>query len=160
MDNGPELIAWALRDWCRLACTGTIYIEPGSPWENPYLESFNGRVRNELLNTEEFGSLAEAQVITEAWRIEHNTYRPHSALGGIPPAKYAEQWTTQSQHSHSGWITKRGPVIPTSPMHDGTSFGGPLSCRGRDGAPALSVNGNLTSPSGPESPPPTPLQWP
>ena len=74
MDNGPELIAWALRDWCRLAGTGTIYIEPGSPWENPYIESFNGRVRDELLNVEEFGSLLEAQVIVEAWRIEYNTY--------------------------------------------------------------------------------------
>jgi len=63
MDNGPELIAWALRDWCRLAGTGTIYIEPGSPWENAYVESFNGRARDELLNIEEFGSLLEAQVI-------------------------------------------------------------------------------------------------
>jgi putative transposase len=53
MDNGPELIAWALRDWCRLTGTGTVYIEPGSPWENPWIESFNGRVRDELLNINE-----------------------------------------------------------------------------------------------------------
>lgn len=53
MDNGPELIAWALRDWCRLAGTTTTYIEPGSPWENPFVESFNGRVRDELLNIED-----------------------------------------------------------------------------------------------------------
>ncbi len=57
MDNGPELISWALRDWCRLAGTATTYIEPGSPWENPFVESFNGLVRDELLNTEEFATL-------------------------------------------------------------------------------------------------------
>jgi putative transposase len=91
MDNGPELIAWALRDWCRLAGTNTNYIEPGSPWENPFIESFNGRVRDEHLNIEEFGSLLEAQILTEAWRVEYNTYRPHSSLGGLTPAEYAEQ---------------------------------------------------------------------
>ncbi len=93
MDNGPELVAWALRDWCRLAGTATTYIEPGSPWENPFVESFNGRVRDELLNTEEFATLLEAQVLAEAWRIEYNTYRPHSSLGGLTPAEYAERWT-------------------------------------------------------------------
>ena len=97
MDNGPELIAWALRDWCRLGGTGIVYIEPGSPWENPYVESFNGRVRDELLNLEEFGSLAEAQVLAEAWRTEYNTYRPHSALDGLTPAGYAQRWASQQQ---------------------------------------------------------------
>lgn len=97
MDNGPELIAWALRDWCRLSGTGTIYIEPGAPWENPYVESFNGRVRDELLNIEEFGSVAEAKVIVEDWRSEYNTYRPHGSLGGLTPAEYHRQWTTQNQ---------------------------------------------------------------
>ncbi len=97
MDNGPELVAWSLRDWCRLVGTETVYIEPGSPWETPFVESFNGRARDELLNVEEFGSLAEAQVLVEAWRIEYNTYRPHSALGGLSPAEYAGQWTTQHQ---------------------------------------------------------------
>ena len=94
MDNGPELLAWALRDYCRLAGTRTTYIEPGSPWENPYIESFNGRVRDELLNLEEFTSLTVAQVVVEAWRIEYNTYRPHSALGGLAPAEYAATWTS------------------------------------------------------------------
>jgi putative transposase len=97
MDNGPELIACALRDWCRLTGAGTIYIEPGSPWENPYIESFNGRVRDELLNTEEFGSLTEAQVLVEAWRNEYNAYRPHSALGGLTPAEYARECTSPNQ---------------------------------------------------------------
>ena len=97
MDNGPELIAWALRDWCRLSGAGTVYIEPGSPWENPYVESFNGRVRDELLNVEEFGSLTEAQVLVEVWRIEYNSYRPHSALGGLTPDEYHRQWNTVNQ---------------------------------------------------------------
>ena len=96
-DNGPELIAWALREWCRLSGTSTRYIEPGSPWENPYVESFNGRVRDELLNVEEFTSLTVAQVVVEAWRIEYNTYRPHSALGGLTPAEYAATWTSTTQ---------------------------------------------------------------
>lgn len=70
MDNGQEMIACALRDYCRLAGTRPTYIEPGSPWENPFAESFNSRASDELFNVEEFASLHEAQVITEAWRIE------------------------------------------------------------------------------------------
>ena len=96
-DNGPELIADALRDWCQFSRIGISYIEPGSPWENPYVESFNGRVRDELLNIEEFGSLLEAQVVVEAWRIEYNTYRPHGALGGLTPAEVRAAWTTEHQ---------------------------------------------------------------
>lgn len=96
-DNGPELIADALRDWCRLGRIGISYIEPGAPWENPYVESFNGRARDELLNVEEFGSLLEAQVVTEAWRIEYNTYRPHGSLGGLTPAEVRAAWTTDHQ---------------------------------------------------------------
>ena len=96
-DNGPELIADALREWSRFRRIGISYIEPGSPWENPYVESFNGRVRDELLNIEEFGSLLEAQVVVEAWRIEYNTYRPHGALGGLTPAEVRAAWTTEHQ---------------------------------------------------------------
>jgi putative transposase len=77
--------------------TSTRYIEPGSPWENPYVESFNGRVRDELLNVEEFTSLTVAQVVVEAWRIEDNTHRPHSALDGLTPAEYAATWTRTIQ---------------------------------------------------------------
>lgn len=96
-DNGPELIADALRDWCRLSRIGISYIEPGSPWENPWVESFNGRARDELLNIEEFGSLLEAQVVVEAWRIEYNTHRPHSALGGLTPTEVRAAWITEHQ---------------------------------------------------------------
>ena len=75
MDNGPELIAWAPRDWCRLTGLGTVYIEPGSPSENLWIESFNGRARDELLNIEEFGSLTEARVVIEDWRIRPDPLR-------------------------------------------------------------------------------------
>jgi putative transposase len=97
MDNGPEMIVWALRDYCRLAGTQTAFIEPGSPWENPFVESFNSRVRDELFNLEEFATLLEAQVVVEAWRIEYNTYRPHSSLGDLTPAEYAATWNSTTQ---------------------------------------------------------------
>jgi putative transposase len=102
-DNGPELIAWALRDYCRMTLMRTSYIEPGSPWENPFVESFNGRLRDELLNIEEFACLTEAKVIIEDWRNEYNTYRPHSALGGLTPAEYAARGreNKQSQPDHA-----------------------------------------------------------
>ncbi len=100
MDNGPELVAWALRDWCRLAGTATTYIEPGSPWENPFIESFNGRARDELLNVEEFGTVVEAQVVIEAWRVEYNTYRPHSSLDDLTPAEYRARWV--AEHRNAG----------------------------------------------------------
>ena len=100
MDNGPELIAWILRDWCRLRGLGTIYIEPGSPWENPWVESFNGRARDELLNITEFGSLTEARILIEDWRNEYNTWRPHSSLGGLTPAEYAEKCSHEHQPTH------------------------------------------------------------
>ena len=97
MDNGPEMIAWALRDYCRITGVRTSYIEPGSPWENPFVESFNSRVRDEHFNLEEFATLHEAQVLTEAWRTEYNTYRPHSSLGDLTPAEYAATWTNTNQ---------------------------------------------------------------
>jgi putative transposase len=90
MDNGPELTAHAIRDWCRTSGAGSAYIEPGSPWENPFVESFGGRVRDELLGVEAFATLLEAQVVVEDWRIEYNTTRPHSSLGWLAPAAYAE----------------------------------------------------------------------
>jgi putative transposase len=93
-DNGPELTANALRDWCRFTGAGTSYIEPGAPWQNPYVESFGGRLRDELLAVEAFSTLLEAQVLVEDWRIEYNTVRPHSALGYLTPTDFAKAWTT------------------------------------------------------------------
>ena len=77
----------------------TSYIEPGSPWENPFVESFNGRLHDELLNIEEFGSITEAKVLIEDWRQEYNNYRPHSALGGRTPNEYAITTTTNNQNN-------------------------------------------------------------
>ena len=85
-DNGPEFIAQELRRRLANLGTGTLYIEPGSPWENGYCESFNGKLRDECLNGEIFYSLKEAQVVIEQWRVQYNTVRPHSALGYRPPA--------------------------------------------------------------------------
>jgi len=92
-DNGPELTAHALRDWCTSVAVTTRYIEPGAPWQNPFAESFNARVRDELLNLEEFSSLAEARVLAEDWRQEFNGEHPHSALGYRSPAAFAAAWT-------------------------------------------------------------------
>ena len=89
MDNGPEMTAHAIRDWCRASGAGTSYIEPGSPWENPFVESFGSRVRDELLSVEVFDTLLEARVVIEDWRIEYNTVRPHSSLGWLAPGVYA-----------------------------------------------------------------------
>jgi len=88
-DNGPEMTAHALRDWCRFTRAGSAYIEPGSPWQNAYVESFGGRVRDELLSVELFSCLAEAQVLIEDWRVDYNEHRPHSALQMMAPAAFA-----------------------------------------------------------------------
>lgn len=92
LDNGPELTAHALRDWCRFAATATAFIEPGAPWQNPYVESFHSRVRDELLDVEEFSCLAEAKVVIADWRDDYNHYRPHSSLGMKAPAAFAAAW--------------------------------------------------------------------
>ena len=85
-DNGPEFIAEAVRKWIAAVGVQTAYIEPGSPWENGYVESCNARFRDELLNGEIFYSLKEAQIVIEQWRHHYNTRRPHSSLGYKPPA--------------------------------------------------------------------------
>ena len=97
---GPEFVARDLRKW--LADTGakTLYIEPGSPWENGYCESFNSKLRDEFLNGEIFYSLKEVQVLAERWRIHYNTVRPHSSLGYRPPAP--EAWLQTNNHLGSG----------------------------------------------------------
>ena len=85
-DNGSEFTATAVRTWLQKVGVQTLYIEPGSPWENGYIESFNGKLRDELLNGEIFYTLTEAKVLIERWRQEYNTIRPHSSLGYRPPA--------------------------------------------------------------------------
>jgi transposase InsO family protein len=113
-DNGPEFVADAVREWLGRLNVKTLYIEPGSPWENGYCESFNGKLRDECLNREIFHSLREAQILVEQWRVFYNTERPHSSLGYRPPAPkailppttptaYAAERATQSQAQvHAG----------------------------------------------------------
>jgi len=90
-DNGPEFTAALVRGWLERLEVRTLFIEPGSPWENGYNESFNGKLRDELLNLEVFASVGEARVLVEAWRREYNEVRPHSSLGYRPPAPAAVQ---------------------------------------------------------------------
>lgn len=90
-DNGPEFIAKELRDWLLRVDVNTLYIEPGSPWENGYIESFNGKLRNELLNGEIFYTLNEAKIIIERWRHHYNHVRPHSSLNYKPPVPEAHE---------------------------------------------------------------------
>ena len=96
-DNGPELTAYALRDWCALTGAKTSYIEPGSPWQNPWVESYGSRMRDELLSIEQFDSLLEAQVLVNDWRNDYNTHRPHSALGMLTPTEHADQRANNNQ---------------------------------------------------------------
>ncbi len=88
-DNGPEFTAKEVRKWLARLGVKTLFIEPGSPWENGYIESFNGKLRDELLNREIFTTLTEAKVLIEQWRREYNQVRPHSSLGYRPPAPEA-----------------------------------------------------------------------
>jgi len=104
-DNGPEFVAKAVRDWITAVGAKTAYIMPGSPWENGYCESFNSKLRDELLNGEIFYTLKEARVIIERWRRHYNTVRPHSSLGYKPPAPEALQWPA----------SQPGPASPATP---------------------------------------------
>jgi hypothetical protein len=109
-DNGPEFVAKDLRKW--LANTGakTLYIEPGSPWENGYCESFNSKLRDEFLNGEIFYSIKELGVLAERWRVHYNTVRPHSSLGYKPPAPEAWLTATSKGHGEVG-SAKRFPLL-------------------------------------------------
>jgi putative transposase len=124
-DNGPEMTANALKDWCRFAGTGSSYIDPGSPWQNPYVESFGSRVRDELLAVEQFSCLAEAKVLIEDWRADYNEHRPHSALGMKSPVRFAKAWRAQheppaaSLRSPYGLTPRDGdtPTLTSDPTH-------------------------------------------
>jgi putative transposase len=86
-DNGPEFIAYCIQDWLKAQKIKTLYIKPGSPWENRHIESFHDKLRDECLNRELFGNLHEARVILESWRVEYNERRPHSPLGYRTPIR-------------------------------------------------------------------------
>ncbi len=96
-DNGGEFVANAVADWARFNTVDSIFIDPGSPWQNAWIESFNGRLRDELLNMWRFDSLLEARVIIEDHRIDYNTNRPHTAHGDLTPTEFATNWHTDHQ---------------------------------------------------------------
>lgn len=100
-DNGPELVADTLRDWCRFSGTSPHYIEPGAPWQNPYVESFNGHLRRELLEMESFNTLYEARLLLEDWRHDYNHHRPHQSLSYQTPAALAHGWHAHHQPARS-----------------------------------------------------------
>ena len=105
-DNGSEFAARIVRNWLKRLGVKTLFIEPGSPWENGYIESFNGKLRDEVLNRESFDTLAEAKTIIESWRREYNQVRPHSSLGYRPPAPEAilptlPSWDTEMEPAAS-----------------------------------------------------------
>jgi len=113
-DNGPEFTAKAVRNWLGRIGVKTLFIEPGSPWENGYNESFNGKLRDELLNREVFYSQKEAQVLIERWRQEYNTFRPHSALKYKPPVPEA----IQPRLLDPTWLkTKRDKTLTLKVVH-------------------------------------------
>ncbi len=99
MDNGPEMTANAIRDWCRFGGSGRSFIEPGSPWQNPFVESFGSRVRDEVLSVEAFDSVLEAQTVINDWKNIYNHKRPHSSLGWRPPAAYAATLTSKAKET-------------------------------------------------------------
>jgi putative transposase len=96
-DNGPEFVAHAVDDWCRFNGTGSLFIDPGSPWQNPFIESFNSRLRDEYLNGLQFDSFLEARVLLEDWRIDYNVNRPHGSLRQRTPAAFRLAWQAQRQ---------------------------------------------------------------
>jgi putative transposase len=147
-DNGPELTANALRDWCRFSKAGSAYIDPGSPWQNPYVESFGSRVRDELLGVELFSSLAEAKVMVEDWREDYNHRRPHSALAMMAPASFARRWR-QSNANGQGIASgdpaqgRRSPQDASTPPPDG-----PIGANRAPGVSRAARDASLRSPSG------------
>jgi transposase InsO family protein len=100
-DNGPEFIAKALREWLAERGARTLYITPGSPWENPYIESFNGSLRDECLNMHVFTNGRHAQEVAEQWRNEYNEFRPHSSLNYETPAEFAAHWRNSGRPTAS-----------------------------------------------------------
>ena len=111
-DNGPEFVAKAVRRWLAQAEVGTLFIAKGSPWENGYVESFNGKLRDELLNRELFLSLEEACWVIDRWRLDYNHYRIHTALNYQTPAAYAAGCVLPASATASSGPELKGPRCP------------------------------------------------
>jgi transposase InsO family protein len=117
-DNGPEFVAKEVRKWLDQADVKTLFIAPGSPWENGYVESFNGKLRDELLNGELFLSLAEARWVIDRWRLDYNHRRPHSSLDYQTPAAFAARCLTSAPQVASAKPQQPAPLRQGSgPMH-------------------------------------------
>ena len=122
-DNGSEFTAKCVREWLGRVGVKTLYIEPGSPWENGYVESFNGKLRDELLKRESFDTVLEAKVLVERWRQDYNTIRPHSALGYRPPAPEAQQPCAVASATAQGWSDRRRkPNLKSGAVRGGRSW--------------------------------------
>jgi transposase InsO family protein len=113
-DNGPEFIARAIQRWTKQLEIETLYIEPGSPWENGFAESFHSRLRDEFLATEVFESLVAARTLTATWREDYNHYRPHSSLGYVAPAEFAARCTASAPMLASATPQPTSPLQPCS----------------------------------------------
>jgi transposase InsO family protein len=122
-DNGPEFIAKAIQDWLRDQQIKTLYIEPGSPWEQAYIESFHDKLRDECLNREIFPSLAETRIILEGWRVEYNEQRPHSALGYLTPVEFAAARKTEKWEVVSNDLNNPERLFTTGPARAGRFWG-------------------------------------
>ena len=120
-DNGPEFIAYAVQDWLKGLDIKILYIKPGSPWENGYIESFHDKLRDELLNREIFGTLREAQIILESWRCEYNEERPHSSLGYQTPSEFAALCEIPLRPTASAPF-RRASTNPTSNLNPRTEL--------------------------------------
>ena len=114
-DQGPEFVAKAVQDWIAQVGAKTAYIEKASPWENGYCESFNSKLRDELLDREIFYSLREAEILIESWRVHYNTQRPHSSLGYRPPAPEVRLWPASPALGSARPATQ--PVAPGTPLN-------------------------------------------
>lgn len=114
-DNGPEFVAEALREWIAAVGVRIAYIEPGSPWENGYCESFNGKLRDELLNDTIFASLADARVALASWKTDYNTVRPHSGLGNVPPTTFAKLSAPGMQRDETLELSRGSAPRPVAP---------------------------------------------
>jgi len=113
-DNGSEFIAVKLKKWLEELGCGTIFIEPGSPWENPYIESFNGKLRDECLNMNMFENINEARVVINQWREEYNEFRPHSSLNYLTPGEFARRSGIPLQATPSEVYQTAPPIHPKS----------------------------------------------
>ena len=116
-DNGPEFIAYAIPDWLKENQIKVIYIEPGAPWENGHIESFHDKLRDECLNREIFGSLLEAKIVIESWRLEYNTERPHSSIGNKTPEEFAGR-TAECSRLRSGFALPPSRTFSKSNNHN------------------------------------------